>query len=152
MRGKGRGAKGSGGGHGHARRDESWTHAAARRFEDHRAGMPEPVAGKGHGGTGSAGEAARRFARELHLGEQRARGEVIDQGVWAPPDEGPGADREPVARVSTSAAREVASTYHRWSGGLLASDFEPQRHSLMVLGRPVQAPLLNPQKDKNVLL
>ena len=152
MGGKGRGAKGGGRGHGHVRRDESWTHATARRFEDRRAGMPEPVAGKGRGGTGSAGEAARRFARALHLEEQRERGEVMDQGVWAPPDEDPGADREPVARVSARAAREVATSYHRYSGGLMASDFEPQRHSLMVLGRPVQAPLINPQKHKHVLL
>ena len=45
--------------------------------------------------------------------------------------------REPVARVPAVDVQQVMC--HRTWGALLATDCEPQRHSLMVLGRPAQA-------------
>ena len=43
-------------------------------------------------------------------------------------------------QVPASAARSGALLQHRLTGeGLLATGFEPERHAVMVLGRPVQA-------------
>jgi hypothetical protein len=46
---------------------------------------------------------------------------------------------EPVARVTAVDVPEVMTMYHRTWGGLLSTDFELRRHSLMVLERLVQA-------------
>jgi len=67
---------------------------------------------------GTAAVAERRLEREVEEG-------------------GGTTSREPVARVTAVEVQQVMC--HRTWGGLLATDFEPQRHSLMVLGRPAQA-------------
>ena len=62
-------------------------------------------------------------------------------GVWSGEEEEGGGKgtRELVARVTAADVQQVTTMCHRTWGGLLATDFELQRHSLMVLGRPVQA-------------
>ena len=59
----------------------------------------------------------------------------------APPVVGGGTSSSAgAAEVPYSQARLGSLTLHRHSGeGLLATGFEPERHSVMVLGRPVQA-------------
>jgi hypothetical protein len=50
-----------------------------------------------------------------------------------PPAEGPGAEAA-ASSLSTPAERRAEAKVHLLSG------FEPQRHTVYVLGRPVQAP------------
>ena len=59
----------------------------------------------------------------------------------APPVVGGGSSSSAgAAEVTYSQARLGSLMLHRHSGeGLLATGFEPERHSVMVLGRPVQA-------------
>ena len=59
----------------------------------------------------------------------------------APPVTGVGSSSDVLqAEVPLSQARLGAVALHRHSGeGLMATGFDPERHSVMVLGRPVQA-------------
>ena len=55
---------------------------------------------------------------------------------------GTGAASSSSSGVTTSDAVAAARRMHRHGGeGLLATGFEPQRHSIMILGRPVQVPV-----------
>ena len=61
----------------------------------------------------------------------------------APAPEGTTSDEDAtmdseVLRVTTKALRETAMEEFRHGANLTASGFEPQRHSIYVLGRPVQ--------------
>ena len=110
--------------------------------------MP-PWHGKGGPPLGKAGKIARWEVRQAANRRQEQAAQLPPRsGVWSVAEEeeqgsaaakGGAAAREPVARVSVADVQEVTTQCHRTWGGLLATDFEPQRHSLMVLGRPVQA-------------
>jgi len=112
-----------------------WTHAVAERLEQTSSTMPP-----WQGNLGKAGKNARWEVRQAAARRQAAQ-QPPRSGVWSREDEeeGGAAAREPVARVTAADVQQVTTMYHRTWGGLLATDFEPQRHSLMVLGRPVQA-------------
>ena len=112
-----------------------WTHAVAERLEQRRRAMPP-----WQGDLGKAGKGARWEVRQAAERRQAAQ-QPSRSGVWSVEEEEEGGKgtREPVARVTAADVQEVTTMYHRTWGGLLATDFEPQRHSLMVLGRPVQA-------------
>ena len=112
-----------------------WTHAVAERLEQTSSTMPP-----WQGNLGKAGKNARWEVRQAAARRQAAQ-QPPRSGVWSREDEEEGgtAAREPVARVTAADVQQVTTMYHRTWGGLLATDFEPQRHSLMVLGRPVQA-------------
>ena len=114
---------------------ERWTHAVAERLEQTRSTMPP-----WHGDLGKAGKSARWEVRQA-AARRQAEQQPSRGGVWSreEEEEGSTAAREPVARVTAADVQQVTTMYHRTWGGLLATDFEPQRHSLMVLGRPVQA-------------
>ena len=57
-----------------------------------------------------------------------------------PPPVGGGSSSSGAAQVPVSQARMGGMMLHRHSGeGLMATGFEPERHSVVVLGRPVQA-------------
>ena len=112
-----------------------WKHAVAERLEQTRSTMPPWQEDLGLGGKSAHWEVRQAAARR-----QAAR-QPSRSGVWSGEEEAGGstAAREPVARVTAADVQQVTTMYHRTWGGLLATDFEPQRHSLMVLGRPVQA-------------
>ena len=112
---------------------QRWTHAVAERLEQTRRTMPP-----WQGDLGKAGKSAHWEVRQAAARRQAAR-QPSRSGVWSGEvEEGGGTtSREPVARVTAVDVQQVMC--HRTWGALLATDCEPQRHSLMVLGRPAQA-------------
>ena len=100
-----------------------WLEQTAGRLEERAARQPHPDAAPG--GASVAHTAAARLAaeREAGRGGQRASGSAA--GGYG--DE-----------VSATTVMDSQREYYRTGAGMTASTFEPQRNTMMVLGRPVQ--------------
>ena len=102
--------------------DSAWLQQTGQRLREQRERMPRPF------GETTA-EQARLIARELAMNEA-ARSSGSAGGV----------PRVPGANAPAGALIGAALQYHRFSEeGLMATGFEPQRQTVVVEGRPVQA-------------
>jgi len=113
-----------------------WKHAVAELLELRRSAAMPPW----QGDIDKAGKSARWEVRQAAARRQAVQ-QPLRSRVWSVEEEEGGGmpTCEPVAWVTAVDVPEVMTMYHRTWGGLLSTDFEPQRRSLMVLERPVQA-------------
>lgn len=123
------GSRGAGAASGSGAASSTWTAATAQRFQQTQHGKPSPYA-KG------VGEHPTWSARDLAAQIQEGKGGR--KGVWTETPDGEEQDLPDM--VSPDAALQAARQYHRVSSGMLATGFEPQRHSFYICGRPVQVP------------
>ena len=101
----------------------------------------EPKGPQGSQWVQQAGRAYDEAHRALPAGQtpEQAHVETAVLEVAQPTVAG-GSSSSGAAEVPISQARMGALMMHRHSGeGLMATGFEPERHSVVVLGRPVQA-------------
>ena len=88
----------------------------------------------------SVAEAYDEAHRDLPAGRLRGQADVEAAVLQAGPPLPGGSSSSGAAQVPVSQARMGGMMLHRHSGeGLMATGFEPERHSVVVLGRPVQA-------------
>ena len=94
---------------------------------------PNWVAETAHRLQQSRAQSSETFLQErsVHDDQLRAAAAAVGAPVAAETD-----------NIPLSAVRAANLRAHASGVGLLATGFEPQRHTYMVLGRPVQAPIL----------
>ena len=101
---------------------------------------PRPRGPQGPEWVQSAAEAYDEAHRDLPAGRLRGQADVEAAVLQAGPPLPGGSSSSGAAQVTVSQARLGGMMLHRHSGeGLMATGFEPERHSVVVLGRPVQA-------------
>ena len=112
----------------------TWMGSTQERFRESRNVRPSMPVGKGS----NEADPVEVAGAQAHMARMTLQYSSVRAGVWQHPDDDDDETVVPDVSLPTETVAMAHLDYYRRGPGVTATGFEPTRHTMMVLGRPVQ--------------